>query len=318
MKIADKETICIINYFKVLAKASVLWLLVLVGCQSPPQMFSDTRVMMGTYVEVISDDKRAAPIVFAEIERVEDLLSKYRPNSDVSRLNRLGKVTVGSDLYFLLTKAKEYWFATDGAFDITVGPLMDLWGFTEKQYRQPSDEEIQKTLRFIGANKIIFHPQNNVVEFNIPGMKIDLGAIGKGYAVDCAVKALRVAGVKNCLINAGGQVYCLGTRAGKPWRVAIRDPRNDRLRGSVTCTDRSISTSGDYEQYFMVGKTRFSHIMDPRTGYPSRSKVISATVTASDGLTADFLSTSLVVLGKEKGQELLKLFPGAQVKLIEK
>ena len=289
-----------------------------IGCQGQPLLHRETRVLMGTYVEVSSDDKRAAGIVFDEIKRVERLLSKYDRHSEVSQFNKLGIISAGPDLYFLLTKAKEYWFASDGAFDITVGPLMDLWGFTSKQFAQPPDAQIREALKLVGANKIIFHPSNNVVEFNVPGMEIDLGAIGKGYAVDCAVKALRAAGVRSCLINAGGQVYCLGMNAGKPWRVAIRDPRGRDLHGYLDIVDRSVATSGDYEQYFTVGNKRFSHIMDPKTGYPSESGVISATVIADDGLTADFLATSILVMGKERGMALLQRFAGVEVKIIEK
>jgi thiamine biosynthesis lipoprotein ApbE len=148
-------------------------------------------------------------------------------------------------------------------------------------------------------------------------MEIDLGAIAKGYAVDRAVNALRTAGVASCLINAGGQIYCLGTNAGQPWRVAVADPRGKDIKKYFDLTDKSIATSGDYEQYFMVGEKRFSHIMDPKTGYPSDSGVISATVIADDGLTADFLSTSLLVMGKRKGTEFLKRFPGVQAEIIE-
>jgi FAD:protein FMN transferase len=312
---------CILKVVNWLAKASAVGIVVMTGCQvqSAPRMYHNTQVLMGTYVEVSSDDKRAAHIVFGEFKRLEDLLSKYNPKSEVSALNRDRKASVGPDLYYLLTRAKEFWFATDGAFDITVGPLMDLWGFTAKKYRQPSDEEIRKTRQLIGANKIIFHPSNNVVEFNIPEMKIDLGAIGKGYAVDCSVKALRAAGVKRCLINAGGQIYALGAKGGKPWRVAIQDPRgNTALSDYIELADQSASTSGDYEQYFTAGNKRYSHIMDPQTGYPADSGVISATVIAPDGLTADFLSTSIVVMGKDKAMALIERFPGVSVKIIDK
>ncbi|MFA5099719.1 MAG: FAD:protein FMN transferase [Candidatus Omnitrophota bacterium] len=312
------ERSCILLFAKALAKASAMGgLMVVLGCQAQPQVFRDTRVLMGTYVEVVSDNRDAARIVFDEIKRVEGLLSKYDPQSEVSQFNEFGRLSAGPDLYHLLTKAKEYWFATDGAFDITVGPAMDLWGFTTKDFRRPSDAEIADVLKLIGTNKIIFHPSNNVVEFNVPGMEIDLGSIGKGYAVDCAVKALRRAGISNCLINAGGQVYGLGTKAGKPWRVAIKDPRGGEVKNSFDISDQSAATSGDYEQYFVEGDKRFSHIIDPRTGSPADSGVISATVIAADGLTADFLATSLVVLGKRKGMELLKRFPDSRAQFIE-
>lgn len=298
-----------------LAKAS---LILVVGCQAQMPMYRETQLLMGTYVEVISPDRNASRIVFDEIRRIEGFLSKYDPESELSKLNANGTVTAGPDLHYLLTRSKEFWFATDGAFDITVGPLMDLWGFTTKNFRQPQEEEILKAQALVGMNKIIFHPGNNVVEFTVPGMKIDLGGLGKGYAVDRAVALLRAKGIRNCLVNAGGQIHCLGTNSGKPWRIAVRDPRGRRFRGAFDLADRAVATSGDYEQYFIAGGKRFSHIMDPRTGRPSDSGVISATVVADDGLTADFLATSLIVMGKEKGMALLQRFPGVEARIIEK
>ena len=274
-------------------------------------MYRQTRVMMGTFVEVVSPDPRAGDIAFKEIGRVENLLSKYKPDSEIAQLNKLGRLKVSPETWFILTKAKEFWYATDGAFDITVGPLMDAWGFTGKHFRVPSDGEIAAARQMVGANKIIFHEANSVVELGIPGMKIDLGAVAKGYAVDCAVQALRFAGITSALINAGGQIHCLGARNGTPWRVAIRDPRGNGASQSVDLTDKSIATSGDYEQYFTAGGRRYAHIMDPKTGYPSGSGVVAVTVIAADGLTADFLSTAIFVLGKTHGLALVRRFPGA-------
>ena len=305
---------CILSRIKWLAKAS---LLLIIGCQAQMPVHRDTQLLMGTYVEVVSQDSRAARIVFDEIKRIEKLLSKYDPDSEVSLLNRTGTVTAGPDLYYLLTRSKEFWFATDGAFDITVGPLMDIWGFTAKNFRQPSDDEIRAALSGVGMNKIIVHPLDNVVKFTVSGSAIDTGGLGKGYAIDCAVGLLRAAGVRSCLINAGGQIYCLGTNAGAPWRIAVRDPRSLKPGGSFDLVDKAVATSGDYEQFFIAGGRRFSHIMDPRTGRPVDSGVISATVIADDGLTADFLATSLIVMGKEKGMALLERYPGAVAKVVE-
>jgi len=314
--IQDRDTIlsCVKYLTKAFAYSATIFVL---GCQMQPEIHRDTRFFMGTYVEVASTDTRAADIVFNEIKRLEGLLSKYDSQSEVSAFNNLGKISAGSDLYYLLIKSKEFWFATDGAFDITVGPLMDLWGFTDKKYRLPQDDEIKKVLGLIGSNKIIFHPSNNVVEFNVSGMKIDLGAIAKGYALDCAVCALRAAGVRSCLINAGGQIYCLGKNADKPWRITIQDPRRKEPKGHLDLVDKAVAISSDYEQYFIVEGKRFSGVMDPKTGYPSDSGVIWTTVIADNGLTADFLATSFMVMGKDKGMELLKRYPGVEAKILE-
>ena len=289
---------------------------VLSGCQSR-HLYEDSQVMMGTFVEVTSPYKEAASIAFAEIKRIEDLLSKYKENSEISRLNKLGKLNASPDTFYIIKKSKEFWQLSDSAFDITVGPLMDLWGFTEKKYYLPKEEEIKNSLNLVGADKIILQDDNNMIEFRLSGMKIDLGAIAKGYAVDCAVRRLKEKGIKSCLINAGGQVYGLGDKFGKPWQIAIKDPRGKDFLGYMELKNKSVATSGDYEQYFIKDNLRYTHILNPKTGHPADSGIISVTVIAPDGLTADALSTAIFVLGKEKGQELAQKFPGVEVRIVE-
>ena len=291
--------------------------LILCGCQSHQshQFYVNSRIMMGTIVEVTSPDKRAAGIAFSEIKRIEDLLSKYKEDSEVSRLNKLGKSVVSPETFYILKKSKEFWQLSSGAFDVTVAPLVDLWGFTNKNFTVPADEKIKNILNLIGSDKILLHNNENVIEFEFPGMKIDLGAIAKGYAVDCAVKKLKEKGIHSCLINAGGQVYCLGKKFGLPWRVAIRAPRGRGIAGYLELTNRSVATSGDYEQYFIKSNKRYAHIFNPKTGYPADSGVIAVTVIAPDGLTSDALSTAIFVLGKVKGEKLVKSFKGVEVKI---
>ncbi|MDD5348410.1 MAG: FAD:protein FMN transferase, partial [Candidatus Omnitrophica bacterium] len=234
-----------------------------VGCRPP--VYRQTQVLMGTFVEVVSPDARAASIVFAEIKRIEGLLSKYREDSEVSQLNRNGTVKASQELLFILERSKFFYDESSGAFDVTAGPLIDLWGFTDKKFRRPADDEILQARARVGTDKIVLNRRDSVVEFTVPGMKIDLGAIAKGYAVDCAVARLRETGVASCLINAGGQIFCLGTRAGRPWKVAIRDPRGTGESGFLQLQDRAAATSGDYEQLFEDAGKRSAHILDPRT-----------------------------------------------------
>jgi thiamine biosynthesis lipoprotein len=196
--------------------------------------------------------------------------------------------------------------------------LVSLWGFTDKKYSLPKKEEIEKILPLVGSEKIILQDRDNVIQFSIPDMKIDLGAIAKGYAVDCAVKKLKETGIKNCLINAGGQIYCLGDKFGRPWKIGIKDPLGSGVLNSLELKDKAVATSGDYEQYFIKNNKRYCHILDPKTGYPADSGIISVTVVAADGLTADALSTAIFVLGKEKGANLAKGFANVETKIIEK
>jgi len=288
----------------------------LCGCQNR-NLYKDTQLMMGTFVEVTSPDKEASAIVFNEIKRVEDLLSKYKADSEVSKLNKIGKLKVSPGTFYIIKKSKEFWRASNGAFDITVAPLIDLWGFTDKKYFVPDDTEIKNVISLIGSDKIILNDKDNVIKFSVSGMKIDLGGIAKGYAVDCAVAKLKQKGINSCLINAGGQIYCLGDRFAKPWKIAVRDPRGENITGYLRLKNRAIATSGDYEQYFIKNNRRYSHIINPKTGYPADSGIISVTVIAPDGLTADALATSIFVLGKEKGEELAKNYAGVEVKIVE-
>jgi len=270
---------------------------------------------MGTFWEVTSPDKKASQIVFSQASRIEQLLSKYQSDSEISRLNRRGKLKVSPDTFYLIKKSKEFWKASNGAFDITIAPLTELWGFTNQKYRLPSNHAIKDTLRLIGSDKIILRESDNMVEFKLPGMKIDLGAIAKGFALDCAIKKLKENKIDSCLINAGGQVYALGDRFGKPWRIAIKNPRNKGITGNLELKNQSVSTSGDYEQFFFKDKKRYSHILNPKTGYPADSSIAAITVIADTGLEADALSTAIFVLGKEKTKELLRKFPKAKAKI---
>ena len=265
---------------------------------------------MGTIVEVVSPRKEAAQIVFTEISRIDKLLSVYNPDSEISLLNNKGKLSVSQDTMYIIRKSKELYKATGGAFDITVEPLVRVWGFEKHRYILPEEREITKVLRLVGSDKIILNESDNVIKFKTSGMKISLGAIAKGYAVDLAVAKLKETGIKDCLINAGGDIYCLGNNFGRPWKVAIRDPRKPGIYEVLELEDKAVATSGDYEQYFIKGSKRYAHIFDPRTGYPVDEGVCSVTVIASDCLTADALATSIFVLGKNGLNGIKKNFKG--------
>lgn len=304
------------NRYKLYSAFLLLSLAFLSGCQRQ-KLYSDERLFMGTFIKITSPDQRASRIAFAQFKEVDDRLSKYKEGSEISMLNKRKTYKVRRETMELLRKSKEFCIVSQGAFDITVGPLIQLWGFKDKSFRQPSGEEISAMLQRIGCDKIILDFDNNVVKLQ-PDMELDLGAIAKGYAIDCAVAALKSAGIKSCLINAGGEVYCMGDKFGKPWRVGIQDPRGKGLIEYIEPRDQAVSTSGDYEQYFVRGNKRFSHIMDPKTGYPADSGVIAVTVIAPDGTAADALSTAIFVMGKEKAEQVMKRYPQVRFKIIEK
>lgn len=286
------------------------------GC-GQKELYKDKQVMMGTFVEVISPDKRSSSIVFNEIKQIEGLLSKYRQDSEIYRLNEKGSLQLSPETYYILKKSAEFCRLSGGSFDITVAPLMDIWGFTDKNFTVPRKSEIEKALKLTGCEKIIFNDKNNVVKFNIPGMKVDLGAIAKGFALDCAVKKLKENNINSCLLNIGGQIYCLGARSSRPWRIAVRSPREKGKTLLLDLKDKGVSTSGDYEQYFRKNNLRYCHIIDPKTGYPANSGIIAATVTGPDNLVNDMLSTSIFVMGKARGRDFAAKFSGANIEVIE-
>lgn len=260
---------------------------------------------MGTFVEVISDDSKAAQIAFAEIKRLDELLSKFNPLSEISRLNKTGYLKVSPDTLMVVKKAKKFSQESGGAFDITVAPLVDIWKQAIHTKQLPKENKIYLAKQLVASNDIIIDEENSSIKFLKKGMQIDLGGIAKGYAVDCAVKKLKSAGIKSCLINAGGNMFAIGKKGNRRWKIGIRHPRKpNKIIGYIFLEDNAIATSGDYEQYFMVSNQRLSHIVDPKTGYPANNNVSSVTVVSYDATTSDALSTAIFVLGKEKGIEL--------------
>ncbi|MCM8770395.1 MAG: FAD:protein FMN transferase [Candidatus Omnitrophica bacterium] len=296
----------------------LLWFVAVFICGCNPRLpQKEMRFLMGTVVEVTSSDRRAAEIVFGEISRIENLLSKYKEYSEISQLNKKGRLKVSPETLYIIKKAKELYELSGGVFDITVAPLLDVWGFSQRQYRIPPEREIKNTLKLVGSEKIIIDDKKNEIRFKIKGMSLDLGAIAKGYAVDCAIKKLKEAGVKSALVNAGGDMYCLSNKDGRPWRIAIKNPRGEGFTDYLELSDKAVATSGDYEQFFIAEGRRFSHIFNPKTGYPADAKVVSVTVVADDCLTADALATAIFVLGKDKAAPLLKKFAGVEARIIE-
>lgn len=283
-------------------------ILALSGC-SGQRYYKRTEFLMGTVIEITCPDQQAIDIAFEEIKRIEGLLSKFKPESEVSRLNKLGSLKVGPDLLYVLKRSREFYFSSGDGFDITVGPLVDIWKQAIRTNELPSSEEIEKAKELVGFNKIVIDEEKSTVTFLKEGMQIDLGAIAKGYAVDRAIKKVLDFGIKSCLITAGGDIYCLGTKEGDPWEVGIQHPRNKNdLIDILRLENQAVATSGDYQQMFILNNKRYSHIIDPNTGYPADTGVIAATVIAPNCLTADALATSIFVLGKTKGLNLANYY----------
>jgi len=282
---------------------------------------------MGTIVEVciadrIENRKGVADKAFAAFREVEDALSIYREESRISELNRLaGKKAVGVDArtFKVLRKAIEFNRLTGGAFDITVAPVLELWGFGRNKERGvPGESKLKKALMLVGSDKILLDEKAHTVRFGFPGMKIDLGGIAKGYAIDEAVKALKNAGVKAALVNAGGDIYALGKKGKDGWVTGIAHPRRrGRILAKLKLANKAIVTSGDYEKYFILAGQRYSHIINPKTGYPVKQNFpVSVTVLAEDCITADALATAVFVLGPEEGMNVINELDGVEAVIV--
>lgn len=287
------------------------------GC-SQDRVFKETRVVMDTFGEIScyeTDEAMAVQAMdaaFKEMQRIEKLFSKFDENSEVSRINKLAgreEVIVTKEVLMLIQDSIYYSSISEGAFDITIGPLMELWGFVRKKNSMPDSSSIEETLRDVGYKNIIINSEKQTITFLHEGIKIDFGGIAKGYAVDRAKDILLSHGIKNGMVNLGGNIFAFGER---DWRIGIQDPVNKgKLIGTLKLKNQAISTSGNYERFFESGGKRYSHIINPVTGWPSQG-IISVTVVSNTAKEADALSTAIFVMGEEKGIEL-----GKSIKLIQ-
>jgi thiamine biosynthesis lipoprotein len=276
-------------------------------------LYNDKKLLIGTIIEVVSPYKEAAGIVFHEVERVEKVFSIYRDDSSVAHLNKTGFLNTNFEVFSLVKKAKEFYGLTEGQFDITVAPLARLWKAAFKENKIPTDEEIKGALALVDFNRVGLDSKNNNIQFLQRGMQVDFGAFAKGYAVDCAVDRLKEEGIDSAIVNAGGDIYCLGKKFNKPWKIGIQNPRDkNSLLADLELEDSAVATSGDYEQFVEINGKRYSHIIDPRTGYPVDNDVASVTVVAKNAITADIVATSVFLLGKEKGIRVFEKYEGVE------
>jgi len=263
---------------------------------------------MDTFMTITAngiDAQAAVNAAQAEVYRLENELSRNLPASSVSKINAqsgLGPVTVPQETFDIISDAVSYAEKTSGAFDITIAPVMDIWGFNDGNFRVPAASEIQSALVLVDWQKIKLDKTNLTVELPVKGMELDLGGIAKGYSSDKVQKVMHGFNITSALISLGGNVAVFGTKAdGSLWKIAITDPLAlDSYIGILTATDVSVITSGGYERNFTKDGITYIHIMDPATGSPVQSDLLSVSIVSPDGVQGDSLSTALFVMGKDK------------------
>jgi thiamine biosynthesis lipoprotein len=305
-------------------RRSFILLFFFVTVPTHAEWYSDTQDKMGTRVEVrLWHDN---PVIaeqllsdsMAEFDRIEAAMSTYRAESEISNLNAHGAegwVEISTELFDLIRRALKLSVTTGGAFDITYDSVGDLYDFRERI--RPTEADIEARLDTIDFRFVELDTKKSRVRFSRQGVRINLGGIAKGYSVESVIGLLRRAGVEHALASAGGDTRLLGDRGGQPWIVGVRDPeQEDGIVTRLGLEDEAVSTSGDYERFFVEDGIRYHHILNPSTG-KSASLVRSATVIGADATLTDGLSTSVFVLGPDEGLKLIETLPGYEALIID-
>jgi thiamine biosynthesis lipoprotein len=294
---------------------------------------SGMREVMGTFARVVAvaaDSNTAKGCIeaaFAEIEKVDKLMSYHKSDSEISELNRDGfrrAVKVSKSTYEVLQKSIGFSKLSNGAFDVTVGPLVDLWHSAQDANSLPSDAELQQARSKVGYDNLIVDANETSVRFAIEGMRVDLGGIAKGYAIDKAVEAMQKNVAVGGMVDIGGEVRCFGLPpAGqKKWRIGLQAP--DKAKDGfdagapllvLNLTDAAVATSGHYRRFVTIGGKRYSHIIDPESGHSSES-LASVTIICPSATDADALATAVSVIGAEKGLALIATISQTEAILI--
>lgn len=276
---------------------------------------------LGTVIQLRvygSSGERAIHEAMKRLNDIDDKMSVFKENSDVSMINKKAGISahqVGEDTYFVIKKAVEYSKLSEGTFDPTIRPVVSLWRIGSNNPRIPSKNEITKNLKLVNYEDIILSEEDNSIGLKHVKQAIDVGGIAKGYAADEVKKIFKNYKIKSALIDLGGNIFALGKKPDNTlWKVGIQNPFNNRGEyvGLISVENRSIVTSGNYERYFMKNGKTYHHIIDPKTGYPSESEIISATIISDYSIDGDGLSTGVYIMGLEKSTKIIEALKGIE------
>lgn len=290
---------------KLLSAAIFAVILLMTSCA--PKFSSAEIFAMDTVMKLTAYGANAdAALEKAEesINSLDKTLSVHDEDGELFKLNREGEASLSEDAYEVVKSSLKYCEETDGCFNPALFPVMDLWGFTDKNYRVPTEGELKKALSLAKPESISLNDANRRGRLNLKGMALDMGGIAKGYASLKAIEVLRESCVENAIVNLGGNVHTLGTKPdGSLWKVAVENPDGDGYLAVVEVADKAVITSGDYERNFTKNGKIYHHIIDPSTGKPAESGLRSVTVVSNDSVRADALSTALFVMGVDKATD---------------
>jgi thiamine biosynthesis lipoprotein len=317
---------------------SVIVALYIFGCNRRVEEDSGYRLVMGTFahLKAIAKDNRTAmkclDTAFAELQKVDKLMSDYKSDSEISEVNRDAfkrAVEVSKSTFEVLQKSVEFSRLSEGAFDITIAPLGELWRTAAESNSVPTEEEMGVARSKVGYEKLILDANEMTVRFTVDGMKLDLGGIAKGYAIDRAIEAMQAGGAVGGMVDVGGDIRCFGLppKGKKTWRIGLQNPAEtdsdeETLAGGteqvlmvLKLTDAAIATSGGYRRFVLIEGKRYSHIMNRDTA-TSAEGLSSVTIISKSAINADALATSVSVMGPEKGLALIEKIPDTEAILI--
>lgn len=304
-----------------LTAITVMTVLILSGCQkkaSVPKVepISKTNFLLGTVIEISIYDKKDEAIIDKAFERISEIERKMTINnaetSEIIALNDASgknEVKLSPDTFYVVEKGKQYSELSNGKFDITIGSIVKLWNIGTKYAAVPEKSKLEEAVKLVDYKKLRLNKENLTANLESKGMKVDLGAIAKGYAADEAARILKENGVNHAIINLGGNVMTIGGNPnGNPWKIGIQDPFNPRgdFLGVVPVKDKTIVTSGTYERYFEENGKIYHHILDPVTGYPVENNLYSVSIITDKSIDGDGLSTTSLLLGLEEGMKLIE------------
>lgn len=283
-----------------------------------PPLQTRTQLLMDTYWTInIPGGPKMIPVidkVFVRLKEIDSTFDISNKDGQIYGFNYLNKSITDPDIIAVIKQAKEANISTHGAFDITVGPLLVAFEFFSKQYRVPPQAEIDELLKHVGLKFLDI--QTDHVTKTDPKAGIDLGGIAKVYAISEALRIIKESGVKNALIDGGGDIYALGLYEGRPWKVGVRHPRKATLLGKFAVSNMAVFSSGDYERYFIAKGVRYHHIFNPKIGYPARG-LMGSTIICSNLDKAGGLSSSLFVMGPDKALSFINAIPGVAAILVD-
>lgn len=297
-----------------LAFLIIATVLIIMQHRSMPYQHDEGMVFGTVYNITYQYDSDIKQDIEAELQKVDNSLSPFNKTSIISKVNRNENPKVDEMFTEVFNLAAKVSSETGGAFDITVAPLVNMWGFGTKQFHRPDKESVDSLMRFVGFHKVSLR-DGHVVKSD-PRIQLDCSAIAKGYGCDVVARYLRSKGIKNFMIEIGGEVVTSGQNEKQlPWKIGVTKPTDDSLQDNqelqtiLNVTDKAMATSGNYRNFYIDGGRKLAHTIDPHTGYPVQHSLLSSTVIASDCATADAYATSFMVLGVEKAKEVLNRHP---------